>query len=1144
MPKKSKSANPSKYTLHVKKQLRDLAGIGKSGISGWRRLKANRAPNSKASLYATSEAAYDELHSRHGTAVQAKAKTAVKLAKMASKSTQTYMVKNGQLELDGELIKGADITKQLMQLFDSMIGQYVRLRVFMASTGVTFWEGQITPNFFEYAEKSHLFRQNSDSFFGDSDEDGLDVERGIAKTPNKITRQAFKDGDDGLCLMGAIRDWTREKAESAVKRAGKKPTASQRDAITRAGRKLTEAMEDCMKYRDGVPEDDISDLCNKYNINIKILTPLSIVGEELECPIVEHKCAAMRSAKNFTFVNTRLNHVEQSHSIVDCSKTLTEVSDRQVLEYEASVPGAIWWEGRDGKSKVVNQNGTFVMDDQYRDLVNVWEEQQGLNSANTFVYENLGGANGPADTDLYTFSMNACKYLGTCDFVDPEDELIKQAERLMKQAERAERRAEREAKAAKRAARVAEAEAFEKLMYGKVTPGELVFSDDEESESESESDSESDFDDLGGADGPADDLPAGVHHIDMTKAYANTHLCPTYKGYAAVLTDYATTDRIVGVGMYYVDRFDFKKAPKKLKEIRTKLRLWRNGEIWCSTELEMLATYGVTFTITHGAWCVKTHSLDFMGPIVDEAGKPAFKDKEGNALSMLSKTNGVPNYSRWTGQQAMENKDKTIFMRTSDHEHAHAVCRALDEEDTRTTIFDTAPPFRECLCEGCTHLTRRPICHKCAATVPASELPKIDNEVLAERYKDKTCVSVRYPKQNHRNRSHIMAQTLSYSRQNMVHQLMNMDLSKIIRVVADGVYTREKVEDMVPIFSKKPYDPAKLINQPMNPGCNVCYVSNKCDRMYMPPSQPSRFGTEQDVWCHGPGGTGKTHSIINDPTLVRTTYAAHSWKLSREKQQEAGVRSTVHYRLLVDEEDLNREAGGSGGNLLFDECSMLTDDARLHAEAAYPYVRRFWVGDECQMPPCTKGPKLNTSKMMDVPFTKQHRCQCPRLAEFLESLRCKIKKGYHGKPALQDSIERYKGMYGTMMTREEVVEEYTPEDMILAYTHQQKGEDVDEEGELVQTKSDVEELFPVTGDKWHVTKTSRFASNGDIVLGGERPRSSTRRHVYTVHVVQGQTFDKRIYIDLYKFDVEIGLKLLYTACSRARKMSQLRLILS
>ena len=80
-------------------------------------------------------------------------------------------------------------------------------------------------------------------------------------------------------------------------------------------------------------------------------------------------------------------------------------------------------------------------------------------------------------------------------------------------------------------------------------------------------------------------------------------------------------------------------------------------------------------------------------------------------------------------------------------------------------------------------------------------------------------------------------------------------------------------------------------------------------------------------------------------------------------------------------------------------------------------------------------------------------------------------------------------------------------------------------------------------EKYKVIRNTRDSKNGEIVFD-KNVLYTEFRHGYTIHSVQGETFDNNIYIDIRskKGKTLFNNRLFYTAISRARWFSQLHLI--
>ena len=114
------------------------------------------------------------------------------------------------------------------------------------------------------------------------------------------------------------------------------------------------------------------------------------------------------------------------------------------------------------------------------------------------------------------------------------------------------------------------------------------------------------------------------------------------------------------------------------------------------------------------------------------------------------------------------------------------------------------------------------------------------------------------------------------------------------------------------------------------------------------------------------------------------------------------------------------------------------------------------------------------------------------------------------------------------ITKSELKKQYTAEDIILNYYKDNEYSDMFE---------DVE--------KYKVISNTRDYKNGEIVFDKEVKSKKEFRHGYTIHSVQGETFDKNIYIDIKsrKGKTLLQNRLFYTAVSRAKYFGQLHLII-
>ena len=74
-----------------------------------------------------------------------------------------------------------------------------------------------------------------------------------------------------------------------------------------------------------------------------------------------------------------------------------------------------------------------------------------------------------------------------------------------------------------------------------------------------------------------------------------------------------------------------------------------------------------------------------------------------------------------------------------------------------------------------------------------------------------------------------------------------------------------------------------------------------------------------------------------------------------------------------------------------------------------------------------------------------------------------------------------------------------------------------------------------------VLENTRDYSNGEIVIG-EKPEgvNSKLQHAFTIHSIQGETANDKLFIDINKVT---SMRMLYTALSRAKYFNQINIII-
>jgi len=341
-----------------------------------------------------------------------------------------------------------------------------------------------------------------------------------------------------------------------------------------------------------------------------------------------------------------------------------------------------------------------------------------------------------------------------------------------------------------------------------------------------------------------------------------------------------------------------------------------------------------------------------------------------------------------------------------------------------------------------------------------------------------------------------------------------MDSSKIIRVCVDGIYFQPHEFN----FDKKifSYKPDLDFGNVLRFGE---YVSKKgtttLEDHYEPSCDESfRKSFARELFI-GPGGNGKSHRNLTDKGFIRALYVAPSWKLARVKQLEYGTKASV----LARTEHVNYMADILKFNnvLIFDEVSQYTEFQKQQLFETYNTCKLIFCGDiGFQLPAITGNSMTHDGFDNVVELTENFRFTCDKHAAICNSVREMI-SGKVDRKIINDYI---------VASYENVTEitDYKPQDIIICSKH--------------EICKQWDNTFP--DNKWSCLEINNEYSRGDIVCG-EKPAKGKweKRHGYTIHSVQGETFEETIYIDARNlFDPTMG----YTAISRARKHSQIKVI--
>jgi hypothetical protein len=589
-----------------------------------------------------------------------------------------------------------------------------------------------------------------------------------------------------------------------------------------------------------------------------------------------------------------------------------------------------------------------------------------------------------------------------------------------------------------------------------------------------------------------ENIKKGLLHKDQTKAFANFNKSKYYCGFMESPAEFRKVNNYNRKGFYLIDNIIIKN--KKFEQLNNKLNWFKNYNIYTDAELKALSEFA-TFDVLQGC----------MGRKVDFDFNKKMKEKK----ILLHKINGkevrLPYYSKWVGRCAI-NSEYQSFVMAGKKEYFENIA-------TEKTII-TYNEFK--------------------------------NEAV-----------IQFPKKSAKTLKHISGQITAYQRLIMLEQLMKMDINKIVRVCVDGVYYWKHDVDFSSPFddeTQKPpfkvwsdkttpdkmtlnnsptenylsniYDKNDTINQIFEINCGI---DSRATLMDIIPTTTAKEREYNFSEVHfGPGGTGKSTINLLDDGLIDVCYIAPSWKLARKLQDDfknkfnKHIDVNVYYRLV--NEPYSKGIQKKYKNYILDEASQKTENEKKQL-LKINANRLMFVGDfGYQLPPVGKKGEMveemnfnNIDKIIE--YTEQKRAKCKELKKLLNCIRQLINAGAYYKQCIP-----LLNKYITKITKEQLINEYKKEDMILCSQHIYKDE--------------YTEMFKHI-KKYYVTENNNLYQNGMIIFENVENVKCELRHAYTIHSIQGETADANLYIDLRK---QKSLRMIYTAISRASYLKQVKLI--
>lgn len=400
-------------------------------------------------------------------------------------------------------------------------------------------------------------------------------------------------------------------------------------------------------------------------------------------------------------------------------------------------------------------------------------------------------------------------------------------------------------------------------------------------------------------------------------------------------------------------------------------------------------------------------------------------------------------------------------------------------------------------------------------------------------------IIVMIPKKSYLTRHHILSFITSYTRINMLDTMKAID-GDLIKVVLDGIYFRGEVPDV-----SLPYrDDKEKIKHGRNDGTlygfreHWYYPSTiDCSDWNMKSNFDIPTGFVKNVIVlSGAGGTGKSHSVLENKAIPNVLYVVPTHSLGRKMRKKTGCIYTTIHKLIGCKLGKNgeekcrmyKETNGEPADIFIDEGTMIEASWIDRAIALYPNSRIFIAidADKKQWFQCRNGYTGNFSKIWlptdkhhVIEYTTDYRAKdCPKLQKLKVDIRNEMKRVFtDGGNTDTIRMNMYIKSVCKTVPFADAVASFVKGDVWIAGTK--------------KTNEKLLEAGIVSGYASKIDKS--------IVTEGDLGDSYEKRGSFTTHSFQGLTLEtERVFISLDFFEYAM----LYTSISRVCKFSQLVIV--
>ncbi len=560
--------------------------------------------------------------------------------------------------------------------------------------------------------------------------------------------------------------------------------------------------------------------------------------------------------------------------------------------------------------------------------------------------------------------------------------------------------------------------------------------------------------------------------LDHKKSYYNFRKCDLYDDFQFPVcpTEYRKIPKDFPFenysGFWLIENVNWQELTEEVKKHLSALNIYNVGRVFNTPELYFMKhELKIKFDLKVGAWGHSSQDIEMEGLLKINPYCEKCKNTKKKCEKCVNKREP---YKIWAGKKASIKLDNVVYLKGSDE---------------------------------------------------MASLMAHNNPGRVKYYKHDNVITIATKKKKVYHRAHITSYILSYSRIQILRQLLKMPFGNVKRVQLDGIYYSNLDIEVPEDFQNKPVSNYKCGANPES------YMSSYETRPFDAP-ELEEWNMHRIINGYGEAGAGKSRYFLTQANLINPCYVAKEHKIIQEKVEEYGVKNTsTLQRLLIDSYN-----PADTSTLLIDESSKLNNTEVKKVIEKYEYSKIIFIGDHCQLPPFStstdkeiraiESERPDFSKFYQFEFKTNYRCKCPKLKEILDTLRSLI----ISKGSLEN-INKY--FINSLEQNKGTDEEYKVNEYIICGTHDE-----------IDYYTDKHKDKP---KKWIIAKTNEKHNAGTILIQEDKPNSSELRHAFTGTATQGITIKnpEKLYISP---DGLFCREMAYTVLSRVEYLSQVILL--